>query len=783
VSSRRHRAIKPFAERGRRTVAAVLATIALVSVVSVALSIRETTHAQHQAAVVEVAARQRTLAERYLSDVLLSRAGAVADPGYTAALLHQSARVLITGGLSPAANGDDDETELAPTTDPTALAQLKQAERLGNDLTVSGAAYLADRPLAQVPLTAGEHMRQVGEVDRLRVLTALTSNVSLNASRTIAAEADRKVSGLVTTQAILGGAGLLVSLFLGIALIAAARRQSAHFQSLVTSSTDLVLVFGPDGCLYASQSVTKLTGREEEELIGEKFLRLVHPDDHDAVLQATIDAEPAEILLRVMNRFGEWRHLEAYVTDLRGDRHLQGVVLNARDISERVRLENELTRQAFHDGLTGLANRALFRDRLEQTLARCVRAGEPVAVLLMDLDGFKQVNDSLGHDAGDLLLGEVATRFRETARPDDTLARLGGDEFALLLEGAGEGDALSVAERLVSQLKLPFSIVDRDLAISGSVGIAIALPGETSADDLIRDADIAMYSAKEAGRGHRRVFRPEMAREFGELLGLEQELRLGLKAGEVSVHYQPEVTLDGKVVGVESLLRWHSPTRGNVPPLRFIPLAERTGMIFDLGEFVLGEACRRTAQWDEDGLLPESFVTWVNVSVKQLSGGGLAEVVKRKLAACRLPAGRLGLEVTETAIVEGAAGDQAKSELDELHELGVKIAIDDFGTGFSALGQLRHLPIDMLKVDRSFVRGIVDEPKDAAITANLVSLAHTLGIVAIAEGIETEGQLERIRSIGCDLAQGYLFGRPVSAAQLTEQLAKGAGLTSALVRS
>jgi EAL domain-containing protein (putative c-di-GMP-specific phosphodiesterase class I) len=331
-------------------------------------------------------------------------------------------------------------------------------------------------------------------------------------------------------------------------------------------------------------------------------------------------------------------------------------------------------------------------------------------------------------------------------------------------------------------LDRPFSLAGRNLEMNASIGIAIALPGKSSAEDLIRDADIAMYAAKEAGRGRCQVFHSEMAREFGELLGLEFELRQALQRGEVNVHYQPEVTLDGRIVGVESLLRWHSPTRGEVPPLRFIPLAERNGMIFDLGEFVLREACTQTASWRDDGLLPDEFVTWVNLSGRQLSAGGLAGQVLAELEASGLSADHLGLEVTETAIVEGASGDQAKAELELLHSRGVKIAIDDFGTGFSALGQLRHFPIDMLKIDRSFISGIESDPKDAAITENLTDLAHTLGVIAIAEGIESEGQLERVRSIGCDLAQGYLFSRPVESGRLTEMLADAAVDRPALPR-
>jgi EAL domain-containing protein (putative c-di-GMP-specific phosphodiesterase class I) len=263
-----------------------------------------------------------------------------------------------------------------------------------------------------------------------------------------------------------------------------------------------------------------------------------------------------------------------------------------------------------------------------------------------------------------------------------------------------------------------------------------------------------------------------MARELGELLGLEHELRLGLQRGEFTLHYQPEVDLEnGDIVGVEALLRWNSPRRGLVPPDRFIPVAEATGLILGLGEFVLREACDQTARWRAEGVLPAVFVVWVNLSGKQLSAGGISRTVEAALQESGLPAESLGLEVTETALVqEGAAGERARTELQILHDGGVRIAIDDFGTGFSSLGQLRRFPVDMIKVDRSFVQGVESEAKDAAITANLVTLAHALGVLAIAEGIESNGQLDSLRGLGCDLAQGYLFARPLPAGQIRDVL-------------
>jgi diguanylate cyclase (GGDEF)-like protein/PAS domain S-box-containing protein len=770
---RRKHAFTPFATRGRRAVAAIMLTFALSSTVTVALSIWAISGSRHRAAVVEIAARQRTLAERYVSEVLLARQGQKADPRYTAGLMLRSADVLLRGGVAPGVNGDDDETKLPPARGPVVRAQLAQERRLVLDLTQTGEAWLAGRSVA-VSLSAHERLTPTDPVGRLRVLAALTSNVSLNAARTIATAADRKVSDLITLQVVLGGAGLVVSLLLAFALIAATRRQTAHFRSLVSSSTDLVLVFGRGGCRYASESVIRTAGRTEAQLLGSGVEDVVHPDDRALVRGAQTSAEPTEIVFRMSNRFGEWRHLEAHVSDLREDRRIRGIVLNARDITERVRLEEQLTRQAFHDGLTGLANRALFRDRLDQALARSARTHDVLAVLMLDLDGFKHVNDTLGHDAGDQLLTEVARRFGDATRPSDTVARLGGDEFAFVAEGAHEFHAVALANRLLERLAEPVTVGGRELALGASIGIVIHHGGPGDAEELVRHADVAMYEAKAAGRGRYEVFCEDMAREFGELLGLEHELRLGLQRGEFAVHYQPEIDLTtGMIVGVEALVRWNSPSRGLVPPGRFIPVAESTGLIQPLGEYVLREACRQTAEWRRAGSLPEPFVTWVNLSAKQLTSG-LCTLVRETLESHEMVPAQLGLEVTESAVIEeGPTSARARAELEDLHALGVRIAIDDFGTGFSSLGQLRNFPVDTIKVDLSFVQGVETDAKDAAITANIINLAHALGLRAVAEGIETDGQLSSLRDLGCDLAQGYLFARPLPPQELGELLAGG----------
>jgi diguanylate cyclase (GGDEF)-like protein/PAS domain S-box-containing protein len=649
--------------------------------------------------------------------------------------------------------------------------QLAQDGRLANDLVAAGRQLLTDRA-AGTHFTANERISTTDPVLRLRVLAALTANVALNASRTVANDSDRNVAALEEMQAALALLSALVAAAVGWALMLTTRRRTAHFRSLVTHSTDLVVVYARGRIVYASDPVMKVLGYDAGE-VRASLADFVHVDDRAMFEEACTTARPNEMVFRVRARNGEWRHLDAHVTDLRDDRYIRGVVVNARDVTERVHLEDELTHQAFHDTLTGLANRALFRDRLEQAIARAARKREPFAVLLFDLDGFKQVNDSLGHTAGDQLLRESAQRLAAVTRPVDTLARLGGDEFALLLEGTEEPGAVHVAQRVLEQLAAPVTLEQRSLALSASMGIVVHQGADGDAEELMRHADVAMYAAKAAGRRRYEVFRHEMAHGLAELVGLEHDMRVGLQRGEFSVHYQPTVNIQtGVVTGAEALLRWQSPTRGPVGPDRFIPIAESTGLIHELGEYVLRESTRQVAEWEARDLVPDTFAVWVNVSGQQLTVGGLCDSVGGALRAAGISPRRLGLEITENAIVDdGPAGDRAREELNALHDLGVPIALDDFGTGFSSLAHLHRLPIDVIKVDRSFVTDVERDAKNAAITGNLASLAKSLGLVSVAEGIETESQLTKVRELGCDVAQGFLLARPAPGPAVTQYLA------------
>jgi diguanylate cyclase (GGDEF)-like protein/PAS domain S-box-containing protein len=768
----RRDAFQPVGSRGTPVVAALLAVLALVIVSSVAVSVVATRRAENRAQLIKVAARQRTLVHRYVSEVLLLRQHEAASPATTALLLASSAHVLLDGGEVPEVPGDDDEETISAVTDPLARRQLEQEQRLIIDLTECGGDVLAWDRCDIVP-TAGERLPVTDGMNRFRDLAALTSNVGLDATTTLTDDNDAQVRSLIELQVELGGAGLVGALGMGALIVVATRRQVAHFRSLVQSSNDLVVVLDEDGNAgYVSPSVTRLLGDDETDLLGDGFATRVHEDDRSVLLSAHESSE--RLLLRCRDASGAWRHLEATVTDLRADRHVGGVVLSCRDVSDRVDVERELAHAAFHDSLTGLANRALLQVRVAAALAPTGAASPSFALLLLDLDNFKNVNDSLGHPVGDELLTVVASRLAELVRPGDTVARLGGDEFCLFLANATAPVARRVASRVVRLLSRPVVVEGRELLVSASVGIALPRPeGPLTTADLLRQADLAMYAAKRAGPGRFEEYRPSMDATGALPMAQEAELRAAIARGQLVLHYQPERDIrTDAVVGVEALVRWDHPTLGLLGPAAFIPLAEATTAIVALGSHVLHAACRQAAEWDRQGRLPDGFVVWVNLSQRQLTERGLVDSVAGELRRSSLPASRLGVEVTETALVAGEADEtRVRSNLERLQQLGVRIAIDDFGTGFSSLAHLRGLPADVIKIDRSFVAGVAHQPKDTAIVGNVINLAHALGLVTVAEGVETEEQLEAVRGMGCDIAQGYLLGPPCPADELAELLA------------
>jgi diguanylate cyclase (GGDEF)-like protein/PAS domain S-box-containing protein len=499
------------------------------------------------------------------------------------------------------------------------------------------------------------------------------------------------------------------------------------------------------------------------------FNELIHPDDRYKIQPAVDEAfrtrAPFEMEVRIVRPNGEVRLVHGMgsvpADDDGTSTRLVGTV---QDITDRRRLEDEIRYQAFHDALTGLANRALLLERLNHALMR--RERTPMALLFLDLDEFKGVNDALGHAAGDDLLVGFARRLESLIRPSDTPARFGGDEFAILLEDTDEPSAIAVAERILTSLRTSFRVVDQEVLMQASIGIATMDEGSTS-DLLLRDADIAMYAAKTEGKSRYRLGTPELRAAASDNLALRRELGRAVERGELVLRYQPIVDLrTERIVGLEALVRWNHPTRGMVSPLEFIPLAEETGQIVELGTWVLREATKRVRDLhDELGVTP-----WisVNLSTRQLEQDDLVDVVAAAIGDSGLAAEHLVLEITETAMMSNAADGTRRVQ--ELRALGVRIAIDDFGTGYSSLGYLHTFPVDILKIDRTFISAATGGTEGSAVAKAIVQLGSTLRLQTIAEGIEQTELQDSLLGMGCEIGQGFLFSPPLELSLVRERL-------------
>jgi diguanylate cyclase (GGDEF)-like protein/PAS domain S-box-containing protein len=447
-------------------------------------------------------------------------------------------------------------------------------------------------------------------------------------------------------------------------------------------------------------------------------------------------------------------------------------------VLDRRRAEEETLHRAFHDGLTGLPNRTLFVHRLQRTLERWGVRASSVGVFVVDLDHFKVINDSLGHELGDALIIEVANRLRDCVRPGDMVARLGGDEFALMCEDATSIERVeSMASRIAEELDVPIEIAGRAIHVSASVGIALPSSPNATAASLLRDADVALYQAKDRGRGGYALFEETHRAQAVTRLETESELRRALPAGELRVHYQPTVDLtSGRTTGAEALVRWIHPTRGMIRPTEFIPIAEQTDLIDLVGTWVLREACRQLAEWSSDPVT-SSLTVAVNLSARQLCQPRLASEVALVISQLGVDPSKLCLEITESALMIDL--DRAIHAVRELKTLGLRIAVDDFGTGYSSLSYLTRLPVDVVKIDRSFIAAIAHDDQDRAVTRGIIDLAHSLRLTVVAEGVETDEQLILLHQMGCDEAQGYLFARPdvASAIRLEPTALDGRGAT------
>jgi diguanylate cyclase (GGDEF)-like protein/PAS domain S-box-containing protein len=537
-----------------------------------------------------------------------------------------------------------------------------------------------------------------------------------------------------------------------------------RFRSVVQATNDVMVLLTPDGQVsFVSDSVTGVLGWTPDELLGRHAGELMYAEDEHLFTAAgapiTHDGEPSQFfLVRVRHRDGSWRQLEVASSDRRADPDIGALLLTARDVTERLELQARLAHQATHDALTGLPNRAAVLTRGQEL--RDDATG--LAVLLMDLDRFKEVNDTLGHSYGDRLLAQVGPRLRPLVRDVDMVARLGGDEFAVLLPDVSVAEAQRAAQRLHAALGTPFLVDGLALDVDVSIGIAVGADGGSDVETLLRHADIAMYAAKEQQDGVQ-VYDPLSDGNDRSRLVLLSELRRGLAEGQLVVHYQPKIALDtGTVVGVEALVRWQHPQRGLLAPAGFLAAVERTALIEPLTDAVLDAALAQLREWCAVGI---AVPVAVNLSARSLSRPDLPGRVLDRLRAHDVPAHLLRLEITESALLAEPA--RAREVLSRLHAAGVRISIDDFGTGYSSMGHLKHLPVDELKIDRSYVAEMVTSSEDAALVRSVIDLGHELGMTVVAEGVEDAATVAALTDLRCDVAQGFWYCRPGSAADVT----------------
>ncbi len=548
------------------------------------------------------------------------------------------------------------------------------------------------------------------------------------------------------------------------------------FHLITENAADMIAVIDRQGNrIYNSPAYEKMLGYAAEELAATSSIEQVHPDDRVRVLEAAAKAYLTgcgeRLEYRIRHKDGSWRVLESTASAIPDENgEAQGLVIVNRDITDRKRAEALLEQHAFYDGLTNLPNRALFLDRLQRAIAVSLRHSDfRFAVLFIDIDEFKVVNDSLGHGAGDDLLTQVARRLTACLRNSDTISRPGGDEFAVLAEELHDpSDAIRLSDRIQQRLAVPFNVGDHEIVISASIGIVFGSRTIAEASDVLRDAEIAMYRAKRAGKARYEVFDSAMQADAVKRLQLETDLRKGLELDEFRVYYQPLVSLQsGEIVGFEALSRWQRP-EGMVMPGEFIKVADEIGLTLPINRQLLREACEQVCRWQAlvSGNLPLSIST--NITAKQFAQPDLAAQTGEILRQSGIDPHRVHLEITENIAMADA--ERSAVVLSDLKALGVRLSIDDFGTGYSSLSRLRQFPVDILKIDRAFIAGMDQDEETREIVKIVVMLAHSLGLEVVAEGIERQEQLTALKHLGCELGQGYLFSRPADAASIERLL-------------
>lgn len=548
-------------------------------------------------------------------------------------------------------------------------------------------------------------------------------------------------------------------------------RSDHRYQTLVETAPDIIYRLGIDGMITSlNPAFENITGRPVDEVIGRPFAEIIHPEDAHLALEGFEQAAlhgrtSAPVELRVRAKNGEYLTGEFSSAPLFENGQLVGNFGVARDVTGRKRAEEKLRHVAYYDALTGLPNRELFLDRLHQAIIQARRYKRMLAVMLLDIDRFKEINDTLGHRTGDLLLRAVADRINRCVREGDTVARHGGDEFIILFSGVSHIQDMVVVAKKVNRALSEGSVLNgQELFITASMGISLYPADGIDADTLVKNADVAMYQAKGHGRNTYRFYTPTMNAEALRKLILENNLRKALEREEFVLHYQPLVELaTGRVTGTEALLRWQHPGLGLLAPIEFIPLAEETGLIVPIGEWMLQKACEQGKAWQEAGR--PSLRMAVNLSMRQFRQNNVTEMVAGALMRSGLHPGCLDLELTESVVMQDA--EETIATLRELKSLGVRLTIDDFGTGYSSLSYLKNLPLSTLKLDHSFVNALTRDRGDEAISRAIIALAHDLSLKVIAEGVETSEQVEFLRLLECDEVQGFLFSRPVPAPELS----------------
>ncbi|MGI8484343.1 MAG: putative bifunctional diguanylate cyclase/phosphodiesterase [Thermomicrobiales bacterium] len=541
----------------------------------------------------------------------------------------------------------------------------------------------------------------------------------------------------------------------------ALRTSEVRFRALVQDASDIVVVLGAEGQFqYSSQALERILGYPEASFADAPYLDMVHPDDLDTVRHAwqSVIQTPAsrvQVTYRTRNVKGDWVWLDGIMTNLLEVPEVAGIVINVRDVTEQKRLEAQLRHLALHDPLTGLPNRTLLADRMDQALRLAAVSGHRVGLLFLDVDYFKQVNDAFGHPVGDTFLQEIADRLRSLVQVSDTVARIGGDEFVLLVPGIGnELHATELAERVQAAMTAPFVWNGHEVVVGVTIGIAVSEPGLKHPEILLRDGDAALYRAKQAGRGRSIVHVPEMTGIAERRWRLKMDVGEAADRDELVMHYQPIVMLaSGDVTGMEALLRWQHPVYGLISPDEFIPLAEEAGQIVALGRWGLARVCEMLSYWGARA--PE---IGLNLSATQFNDPTLVSAIVAQIARTGIDPRKLRLEITEHIVIDDIVA--TVSTLNQLRNLGVGVSIDDFGSGYSSLRYLRELPVTGVKLDRSFMRGLETDPGAQAMVTGIVSLTHAIGLSVTAEGIETARQLALVRAIGCDQGQGYLLAPP-----------------------